>query len=228
MNKSILGITAHIDDNVMFAGTVMKLQNKGYEYYEVVLTDNTGGSSIKLNKTGDKMAEIRKLEMKKAAEILKIKKIYWFEQELGELNYSKALMMSLVKIIRKVKPLIGFTINSQDVHRDHIAASVLAKESFRLAAKDSHLELGVPFRTQMVLFSEGTIPIAPSFLVDISKYYDKKEELFKTYASQALPSDISLMKSFAQIRGFHLRKATSSFAEAFSVEQNILPILFED
>lgn len=227
MGKTILGITSHIDDNVMFAGTVMKLQDRGYKYYEVVLTDNAGGANSKSHKSGAEMTAIRKAEMRKASEILNIKHVYWLDQEIGNLLYSKTLMLDIVKIIRDIKPLIGFAINSQDVHPDHVAAAILAKESFRWAAKDGHPELGTCHRTPMVLFAEGTLPITPSLLVDISKYYEKKEQLFKTYASQALPKDIALFKSFAQIRGYHLRKKNSDFAEAFTVEQNILPILFE-
>jgi len=143
------------------------------------------------------------------------------------LTYSRNLMLSLVKIIREVKPYVGFALNSKDVHPDHVVAATLAKEAFRWAAKDSRPELGKAHRTPLVLFAEGTIPIAPSLLVDITQYYERKETLFKSYASQASPKDIVLMKSFAQIRGYHLRKQNSDFAEAFTVEQNILPIFFE-
>ena len=227
MGKTILGITSHIDDNVMFAGSVMKLQDQGYKYYEIVLTDSAGSTNQQQNKPEKEIIDIRKEEMAKAAEILNIKHIYWLEQDSGNLQYSKTLMLKIVRIIRELKPEIGFAINSQDVHPDHVEAARLTKESFRWAAKSGHPELGIPHRSSTVLFAEGTLPISPSLLVDISKYYDRKEQLFKAYTSQALPKDLTLLKSFALIRGYHLRKNNSAYAEAFTVEQNILPILFE-
>lgn len=227
MNKTILGISSHIDDNIMFAGTVMKLQERGYDYYEVLLTNSAGGSSSEMNKTGQEMSELRRAEMEKASSFLNIKKIFWINQESETLQYSKYLMLQVVKIIREVKPEIGFSINAKDVHPDHVEAAKITKEAFRWAAKDGHVELGSSHRASQVLFAEGTLPVEPCLLVDITKYFQKKEELFKLYSSQASAKDITLLKSFAQIRGYHLRKKMSDYAEAFTVEQNILPILFE-
>ncbi len=86
--------------------------------------------------------------------------------------------------------------------------------------------MGKPYRTPIVLFAEGTVPITPSILVDVTTFMPKKVKLFKVYASQASSKDLELMKSFATIRGYHLRTPEGIYAEAFSVEQNILPILF--
>jgi LmbE family N-acetylglucosaminyl deacetylase len=228
--KTILAITAHADDHITFAGTVFKLQEQGYDYYELVLTDSDEGGDFKTkrkNTLNSEIAEMRRTELKEASIYLNTKELFQFGEHDQDLTYTKELMHKIVEVIRKVKPTIGLCMNTTDVHPDHIAASQLGKEAFRWAAKNFRRELGDPHRTNLVFFSEGTLPIIPSFLVDITKQYPKKEKLYQFYESQAAKKDLDLMKGFAHIRGFHLRKPDGEYAEAFSVEQNILPVLFD-
>jgi LmbE family N-acetylglucosaminyl deacetylase len=225
ITKNILGITAHADDHVMFAGTIMKLQSDGYIYSEAVLTNSQEGESYK-NTQEENISTMRMNEFHKASKFLKTQKIFTLNQEDQNLTYSKELMYKLVKIIREIKPIIGFSMNKIDVHPDHIACNAIATEAYRWAAKNFKLELGQPYRTPIVLFAEGTVPITPSILVDVTNYMNEKEKLFRIYDSQASSKDLELMKSFATLRGYHLRTPGGIYAEAFSVEQNILPILF--
>jgi LmbE family N-acetylglucosaminyl deacetylase len=226
-SNTILGITAHADDHIMFAGTVMKLQDEGYTYNEAVLTKSEEGADYRnSNQSSNVIQEMRMNEFNKASELLKTENVYTLNQEDQNLTYSKELMHSLVKIIREVKPAIGISMNKIDVHPDHISCGHLATEAFRWAAKNFKPELGNPHRTPIVLFAEGTTPADVSFLVDITQYMEKKEKLFKLYDSQASSKDLELMKSFATLRGYHLRTPDGKYAEGFSVTQNILPILF--
>lgn len=230
MNKKrILGITTHADDHIVFAGTVLKLQDAGYEYYELMLTNSSEGGPVNKSAklSSSETTALRRKEFEIAAQLLNIKKSFLFDEEDQNLNYSKDLMHRVVTVIREVQPEIGITMNTVDVHPDHQAGANIAKEAFRWAAKSSFKpELGEGHRTKIVLFAEGTLPITPSALVDITPYYQRKEDLFKLYLSQASQRDLDLLKSYAIMRGYHLRTKDGIYAEAFSVEQNILPILF--
>ncbi|KXK26536.1 MAG: 4-oxalmesaconate hydratase [candidate division WS6 bacterium OLB20] len=229
MNKSILAVTAHADDHVVFAGTIFKLLARGYEYNEAILTDSGEGvdqrSAGKADRAGT--AAMRSSEFDEASAFIGTAQTFSLGQEDQNLQYSKELMHELVGIIRKVRPEIALTMNLTDVHPDHQAAAHLAKEAFRWAAKSFRPELGEPHRTNIVLFCEGTLPVMPHVLVDITDTYQKKEDLFRIYASQAAQRDIDLLKGTAAVRGYHLRKKEGLYAEAFTTEQNILPILFE-
>lgn len=229
MKKRILAITAHADDHVVFGGTIFKLLDQGYEYYEAILTDSGEGIDKRKMSEADRnaTAEMRESEFEKASEMLGTVKAFSLKQEDQNLSYSKELMHELVAIIREVKPDVILTMNMIDVHPDHQAAAHLTKEAARWAAKSFRPELGDPHRTNTVLFSEGTLPVMPYLLVDITGYYQKKEDLFRIYASQAEQKDIDLLKGTAAVRGYHIRKPDGVYAEAFTTEQNILPLLFE-
>ncbi len=229
--KNILAITAHPDDHVTFAGTIFKLKEQGYDYHELILTAGGEGGNYKnynSKNNNSKVTKIRDRELEKASIIMGTKKIYKFNLEDQNISYNKELMQKIVKVIREIRPDIGITMNLIDIHPDHIAAAQLAREAFRWSAKGTyHPEYGEGHRTPCVLFAEGNLPITPNILVDITEFYDKKYKLFKVYNSQASPMDLELLKSFAIIRGYHLRRKGSKYAESFSVEQNILPILFD-
>lgn len=229
MKKKILGITAHADDHIMFAGTVLKLQKSGYDYTEVVMTSSGEGRDYrKLSGNGrDNITQYRHEELSAALSLLSCKKLYTCNQEDQNLQYSKELMHTLIKIIRKEKPEIVFTMNAFDVHPDHTAMAHIVREAVRWAAKNFRTEYGKPHRVTYPLYAEGTVPVDPHILVDVTDYYEKKEELFRLYTSQASQKDLDLLKGISAIRGYHLRKPEGQHAEAFTVEKNSLPILFE-
>ncbi len=87
--------------------------------------------------------------------------------------------------------------------------------------------LGNPWRVPLVLCAEGMLPIKTQILVDISKFMEKKLKLFKIYESQASPKAVSFEKSLATVRGYHLRKSASFFAEAFSLQEEFPILMFE-
>ncbi|MCA9383402.1 PIG-L family deacetylase [Candidatus Dojkabacteria bacterium] len=229
MDKVIVGITAHPDDHVVFAGTIFKLKEKGFKYYEIVLTGSSEGGDYRKNtvQDTDQIHDMRMHELSDAAEFLGVEEVYRFDEEDQNLTYSKELMHRIIPILRKLKPQIVIGMNEDDVHPDHIAANQLTREALRWAAKSFRAEYGEAHRTPIALFAEGTEPIKPHLLVDVTDYYEQKENLFKKYLSQASPKDLDLLKSSALIRGYHLRKKDGMYAEAFSTEKNILPILFD-
>jgi len=232
MKNKILLITAHADDHVAFAGTVFKLEEKGYEVYELLLTDSGEGADKRKAEIIQKRGEIVRLreeEFGKATKFLGVKRKFILGEEDLNLKYSKELMLRVLKIIREVKPKIILTMNFYDYHPDHIAAAELAAKASFWAATGIRSEYGSPHRTEIVLFAEGMLPIKPDVLVDITKSYSKKVELFKIYESQVNSKSLCFFKGLASVRGYHLRKRKSKeYAEGFNLNKKFPSLLFED
>jgi len=228
-NKNILIISSHADDHIACAGTVFKLRERGYVPYEIVLTDSAEGPHNGKKQNGNiNMVELRNSELTAASKYLGIKKTYLLKQPDLGLTYSKALLFAIVKVIRKVKPEIGFIMNSNDWHPDHRENFKIGSEAFKWAGSGVKKELGNFWRTPVVLVAEGMIPIQANILVDITDYEDKKTKLWKMYESQATPGLINYEKSLGSIRGYQLRKNGGKAAEAFSTDPTSPIILFDE
>lgn len=231
MKKRLLIISAHADDHIICAGTVFKLLDEGYEAYELLMTDSSEGNDRragKLLQDRGKVAELRESEFTEATKFLGIKRRYSLCQEDLNLEFSKELMLQVIKVIREVKPDIIFTMNETDYHKDHIATAKIVQEASFWASGGVHPELGDAHRTGIVLYGEGMLPIMPDVLVDISAYHEKKLELFRIYASQANDKAVSFADSLAEVRGYHLRKSKNKqYAEAFTISHKFFSILFD-
>jgi len=230
-NKNLLIISAHADDHIACAGTVFKLEKEsGFNSYELIFTNSELGQDYKAKTEIDPktVLKTRAKELNKASKFLGIKRSFSLNQSDLGLTYSKDLVFETVKIIRKLEPEIVFLHNQYDAHPDHNEAFKIGLTAIKIAAMGIKKEtLGKPFRVLMVLCCEGMLPIKTQILVDISKYSNQKTKLFKIYKSQASSKAIIFEKGLAQIRGYHLRKENSLFAEAFSLQEEFPIILFE-
>lgn len=222
INKVILAITAHPDDHISFAGTILKLRNKGYKFYEVVLSDAEESGMIKASKRVVKVdkkeqLKVRQKEFEKASKILGAEKVFKLHLENLNIQYSKESLFALMKIIREIRPEIAFIHHPKDYMHDHMAASYLSLEALRTASYSFVLHLGKNFRVPIALYFEGVNPINPDVLVNITDYFDKKMEIAKVYGSQMGSRSFQLMESAASFRGYFARV---KYAEGFEVPEN--------
>lgn len=225
--KSVLIISAHADDHVASAGTIFKLQDQGYDIYEIVLTSSNEGRDYRNVSGKYDVKTLRDEELTAASKYLGIKKTYRIDQEDLGLTYSKELMFRLVPIIREVKPTIGIMLDNFDWHPDHRETFKIGSEAFKWAATGVRPELGDHWRTPVVLSVEGMLPIKPNVLVDVTEYADKKMNLWKLYVSQARPQAINFQESLMFVRGYHLRRPGSIMAEAYCTDPTSPAILFD-
>ena len=230
--KNLLIISAHADDHLACAGTVLKLQKKfSFSAFEIVLTNSALGQNFRTASELDVevVAKTRASELSKASKFLGIKKSFTLNlPDLG-LVYSQETMFKVVKVIRELKPLVVFLQNLYDAHPDHKAAFEIGINALKIAAMGVKKEsLGSPWRVPLVLCAEGMLPIKSQILVDINDFFDQKMKLFKIYSSQASPKAVLFEKSLAAVRGYHLRKDNSFFAEAFSLQEEFPVLFFEN
>lgn len=217
--KNLLAITAHPDDHISFAGTVFKLQEKGFTYNEVVLSEAEESGMVKEGKRiveVDQQEQLKKRgqEFGQASNLLRTKEVFRLKLPNFGIDYSKETLLRLVEIIRKLRPDTCLIHSEKDYMRDHEKTHELSLEALRIAAISARLNLGKNFRVPCVLCFEGVAPIIPDVLVDITDYFDRKLKLLRIYDSQVDSRVRQLTQSQAQLRGYGRR---TRFAEGFEI-----------
>lgn len=221
--KYILGITAHPDDHVSFAGTVLKLAKLGYAYAEIVLSDAEESGMVKRGKRLTQVNKVEQLDVRwntefaQARELLMIDKVYRLRLPNIGIQYSKSSALKIMRIVRALRPQIVFIHHPTDYMSDHIQASYLSLEAVKIAAYSFRLDLGKNWRTPTVLYFEGVNPIDANVLVDITDEYDQKLRVLQAYGSQFGDRSFQLIEGAAKYRGYARR---TKYAEAFEVPQN--------
>ncbi|NCS32445.1 PIG-L family deacetylase [bacterium] len=225
---SVLVISAHADDHIACAGTLLKLKDMGYAINEIVLTTSEEGRDFRHPEGDYNVAELRSQELSKASEFLGVSNTFMFGEEDLNLQYSKELVFRVVQIIRTLRPRVGIMHSSFDWHPDHRAAFAISSEAFKMAATGIQPEKGDQWRTPVVIAAEGMLPVQPNILVDVTAYAQKKLTLWKIYESQAKPKAINFEESLMQVRGYHVRRPGSFMAEAFTTDPTSPMLLFDD
>ena len=106
----------------------------------------------------------------------------------GDIAPTPAMVRSAVDLIRRHRPRTIAIPYWDDRHPDHVAAS----QTLRLAAYKSRLrrfETGVdPWSPDWICYYFINDSVAPSFVVDVSAYYERKREALACHRSQFEPA----------------------------------------
>lgn len=190
---NILVFTAHPDDHVPCVGTLLKLNQLGFELYECLFT-NGEASGLFANGTYTSaidpvnLTQVRSDEFKCASKLLGTKEVFLLNQPNLGIQKSVELYKTIVGIIRKVKPFIVFMHGPNDYNEDHTMVYEICQMALRMTANPQFLELGPRFRVPIVLCFDGLFLSNPSILVDISDVLSDKEKVSDCYKSQ-MPKD---------------------------------------
>ena len=220
MNKNssptVLTISAHADDHVMMAGTLLKLRDQGHELHEALMTDSCEGRDVREPDRTDDLKQLREAEFIQATKTLGTKKVYSFHQADMQLTQSRNLVLGLVEIIRNIQPRVVLLHSANDWHRDHVEAYQIGVEAVKIAASGIQPELGQAWRVPVVLAAEGAQSIQAEVLVDITDYAEAKMKLWQVYASQSTKAESEYIEGLMRVRGYQLRNGESKLAEAFT------------
>ncbi|OYT72076.1 MAG: bacillithiol biosynthesis deacetylase BshB1 [Chloracidobacterium sp. CP2_5A] len=177
----VLAIGAHPDDvELAMAGTLLKLAAQGYR---IGIAD---ASRAELATRGT--PERRAMEAAEAA--LRLDAAFrvnlgWPD---GHFPLDDAPRRALTRIIRQARPTLVFTHHPREEHPDHQRLAQLAAEAVHHARLSNYdAESGLErWRAQaLIRFLPPLDPgVAPTFLVDISAYFEAKYEVIGAYASQ--------------------------------------------
>ncbi len=178
--KTILAIGPHPDDvEGGMGGTILKLATLGYEAH---ILDLTNGEP-----TPHGSPEIRKKECEHAALMLGVKSRTVLDLPNRYLMDTIEARKKVAAVIRNIRPQILFLPYWIDAHPDHVQATLVG-EAGRFYAKLTKSDIpGEPFYPTHIFYylcSHFRLHVTPSFVLDISKEFEKKLQIARVYQSQ--------------------------------------------
>jgi len=229
MNLDVMVFAAHPDDaELAMGGTIARFVNSGFSVGIVDLTRGEMGTR------GN--ADIRQKEAIEAAKILKTS----IRENLlipdGDIEISNGNIRKIVMLMRKYKPKIVFAPFFNERHPDHICASKLIKRAMFVSGlekiKTSEKEIDqLAYRPVKLYYYMQTYTFEPSFIVDISNFFETKMKSVWAYSTQfhnpesnesetfiSSPEFIEYLAARAKFYGFQIGK---KFGEPFYCEEKI-------
>jgi len=229
MTLDVLVFAAHPDDaELAMGGTIARFANDGSS---VGIVDLTRGEMGTRGNAG-----IREKEALEAAKILKTS----IRENLlipdGDIEISNGNIIKVVMLMRKYKPKIVFAPYFSDRHPDHISASKLIKRAMfvsgleKINTSESEITQHA-YRPAKLFYYMQTYTFEPSFIVDISNFFETKMKSVWAYSTQfhnpesiepetfiSSPEFIDYVDARAKYYGFQIGK---KFGEPFYCEEKI-------
>jgi bacillithiol biosynthesis deacetylase BshB1 len=197
----ILAFGAHPDDvELSAAGTLAKAKAGGKKIGIIDLTKGELGSRGS--------AETRAKEASVASEILQLDARENLEMKDGYFAITEENTNKVIQVLRKYKPEIILCNAPSDRHPDHGRAAKLVKEAcflsglVKIETKSDGGELQDKWRPSAVYSYIQDHYLAPTFVVDISEYWEIKLQAIKAYASQFYNPDSQEPETPISSKGF--------------------------
>jgi N-acetylglucosamine malate deacetylase 1 len=170
----------HPDDaEIGLGGAIARHTAEGYA---VGIIDLTAGE---LSSNGT--AEGRQTEAEAAATVLGLacrENLRWPD---GGITNTPNLVRSAVETIRRHRPQAIAIPHWHDRHPDHVRASEVLTSAAFASGLRRYAADGEPWRPEWVCYYFINDSVAPSFVVDVSAYYDRKWSALACYRSQFAP-----------------------------------------
>ncbi len=222
----ILAIHAHPDDiEILTAGTLKQLRDKGHEIHMATMTNGDKGSQ---ELSPQEIAAIRKEEAQKSAAILEADYTCLEFSDI-EIFDDDATRRVVTEFLRRVRPDMILTASPQDYLCDHeITSEIVRTAAFVAPARNYHTGSAPVLPTIPPLYFMDPIEcidregkrILPDFFVDITSTMETKEKMLACHASQrewllkhhGVDSYMESMKEWAAERG---KECGVCYAEGF-------------
>ena len=223
MNKKILIIAAHPDDEVLGCfGTIAKMIKEDYEAYTLILS----GGKTSRGKVEQKELDELKNEMLKANKLIGIKEV--FQADFPDNAFDSVPLLTIVKKIEEIKdkiqPSIIFTHHIGDMNIDHQIthkAVLTATRPMQDECVKKIYSMEVPSSTEWNSFSKETAFI-PNVFFDVTETIDKKVEAMGLYQSELRkyphPRSLEFIKELAKTNGI---KVGLNYSENFMLIRSI-------
>lgn len=182
MKLDLLAIAAHPDDvELTCGGTLIKMVESGYKVGILDLTEGEMGTRGTV--------EIRRREAAAAARILGVT----LRENLGlpdaRLEVNEEYKLAVARKIRALRPRTVILPYWEGRHPDHYTAGKLGYEGCFLAGLARLPLEGEAFRPFKVLYSTVyNVFVRPTFVVDITRQFERRRRAILAYASQFKPS----------------------------------------
>lgn len=227
--KKMLVVSAHAADFVWRAGgAIARYIEMGHDVYVIVLSYGIRGESNHLWKeegqTYENVKSIRDQESRKAAEILGIEHIEYWDYEDYPMIFDRERLDCLAKRIREIRPDLILTHDKYDAFNpDHNRVCKAVYESSVMANSAGVLLDGTKNTSPMRFY--GFEPhqtelsqYVPGMILDITPAYEKKVAAMKCFEAQHHLIEYYTQRAF--LRGNHARRISGDqsckYAESFS------------
>ena len=220
----ILAIAAHPDDvEQTCGGTLLATAQLGYRTGVLDLTAGDMGSRG--------TPEIRIQESQTAARHLSLawrQNLRWPDARLENTITAR---MTLAGVIRRLRPRVVILPYWTGRHPDHYRASEIGYEACFLAGLRRLEEDTPPHRPFKILYSSLYANVTPSFVVDISRHFDRRMAALLSYTSQygpdadtasdLFPSHSEVQERLAAVARFYGNLIGVKYAEPFVVKESM-------
>jgi N-acetylglucosamine malate deacetylase 1 len=191
----ILVFGAHADDvELTCGGTIVRATKSGSR---VGIVDVTQGE---MGTRGD--PETRRAESLAAAEVLGAD----FRERLdlgdGGLRLGPEEETAVIRLIRRHRPKILFAPYPDDRHPDHTRTGRLVTDAWFYAGLARRVTDEPAHRADVVVYYIQNYVQHPSFVVDVTEYYEDRMKAIRCYASQFHNPDSDEPETFISRRSF--------------------------
>ena len=217
----LLAIAAHPDDvEQTCGGTLIRMAEMGYRTGVLDLTAGDMGSRG--------TAEIRIRESQEAAKHLQLAwrdNLRWPDARLENTITAR---MTLAGLIRRLQPRTVILPYWSARHPDHYRACEIGYEACFLAGLRRLDETTPPHRPFKILYSSLYANVTPSFVVDISRQFERRMRALLSYRSQygdsgtageLFPSHQEVEERLAAVARFYGNLIGVKYGEPFVVKE---------
>ena len=219
----VLAIAAHPDDiEQTCGGTLLKMAELGYL---------TGALDMTAGEMGTRgTPEIRMEEARKAAQLLRFSLRENLQMPDARLENNVAFRMTLAGVIRRLKPRVVILPYWEGRHPDHYVTSTLGYEACFLSGLTQTGRPRRPHRPFKVVYSSLYANVTPSFVVDITPYFDRRMESLFAYESQygeqadgagLFPNKAEITDRLRSIARFYGNLIGAKYGEPFVVKETM-------
>jgi LmbE family N-acetylglucosaminyl deacetylase len=211
MNKNILVVVAHPDDEVLGCGaTIARRAKEGYACYILIMAEGITSRDISRDCVKRRRElDLLKSQAQKVAKILGAKGVVI--NSFPDNRMDSVALLDVVKIveaaIKRFRPSIIYTHHKGDLNIDHRITYQAVQTAARPLADCPVKEVysfEVLSSTEWV-FSDKDNAFIPNVFIDTSRYIEKKLKALKAYSSETKrfphPRSLQSVKALAQRRG---------------------------
>ena len=219
----MLAIAAHPDDvEQTCGGTLLRAAERGHRTGILDLTAGDMGSRG--------TPELRIQESKAAAEHLLVEWRQNLRWPDARLENNVSARMTLAGVIRRLQPRVVILPYWTGRHPDHYRACELGYEACFLAGLRRLEEDVPPHRPFKILYSSLYANVTPSFVVDITRQFDRRMAALLSYTSQYGETDIAaelfpthteVKERLAAIARFYGNLIGVKYGEPFVVKESM-------
>ncbi len=219
----LLAIAAHPDDvEQTCGGTLIRSAESGYRTGVLDLTAGDMGSRG--------TPELRMQEAQRAGEHLLLawrENLRWPDARLENTITAR---MTLAGVIRRLRPRVVILPYWSGRHPDHYRATEIGYEACFLSGLRRLEEDTPPHRPFKILYSSLYANVTPSFVVDISRQFDRRMAALLSYTSQygdsaeasdLFPSHSEVKERLAAVARFYGNLIGTRYGEPFVVKETM-------